>query len=136
MKNYTPLDESIKALEAPISKAKEAEPIPSAPEKLQIKEVVEHEPEKEVEPFIQIKSETIELPPDLKKLGLTPVSSTQFPSYQNIKLPVSDDKIIKGLHSPITTSLRWLATLALYILQQAHLTLKVIHGKAVRVLRR
>ncbi|OGK26517.1 hypothetical protein A3C28_03145 [Candidatus Roizmanbacteria bacterium RIFCSPHIGHO2_02_FULL_39_9] len=88
-----------------------------------------------MKPYVEIKAESIELPPDLKKLGLQTTSSSSFPSYQNIKLPITDDKIVAGLNSPITSSLRWLATFALYLLQQAHLTLKVIHGKVVRVVK-
>lgn len=114
-----------------ISLPKEAEPISS--EKIEIKEVVEPQVDKEVRPFVSPRKETIELPPDLKKLGLQPTSTTQFNNYQNIKLPLSDEKIIVGLKAPITSSLRWLATLAVYLLAKAHLSLKVIHGKVVRI---
>ena len=141
VKNYTAIDDLVKkykrslAVKTAISKPKEAELFTRKKEKYEIKEAVEHKAEEEVRPFVQARSETIELPPDLKKMGLQPASSTQFPSYQNIKLPLSDDKIVAGLHQPITSSLRWLATLLEYILGQAHLALKVIHGKVVRVIR-
>ena len=115
-----------------ISRSKEAEP---AVDFGQVKEVVEHEPETEVEQFVTPRAETIKLPPELKKLGLQEVTTTKFPSYQNVKLPLSDEKVVVGSHAPITSSLRWLATLALYLLARAHLGLKVIHGKVVRVLR-
>lgn len=114
-----------------ISLPKEAEPISS--EKIEIKEVVEPQVDKEVRPFVSPRQETIELPPDLKKLGLQPTSSTQFTDYKNIKLPISDEKVVVGLKAPITSSLRWLATLAVYLLAKAHLGLKIIHGKVVRV---
>lgn len=135
-KNYTQIDDLVKKLKkiTPVGKPKESEPIPSRPEKYEVKEVVEHQPEEEVKPFMQSRAETIEIPPDLKKMGLQPTTTTQFPSYQNIKLPLSDDKIIAGLHQPITSSIRWLATLAIYLLKQVHLVLKVIHGKVVRVI--
>jgi hypothetical protein len=135
-KNYTPIDKLIKKYKDAdrVSLPKEVEPI--ATEKFEIKEVVEHEPDEETEKFVSPRAETIELPPDLQKLGLQPVSSTKFPSYKNIKLPLSDEKIIVGQKAPITSSLRWLATLALYILGQAHLGLKVIHGHVIRVLKR
>jgi len=135
-KNYTQIDELVKKHKksASVSRPKESEPIPTTKEKYEVKEAVEHQPEEEVKPFVQVRAETIELPPDLKKMGLQPATTTQFPSYQNIKLPLSDDKIIAGLHQPITSSLRWLATLAEYILKQAHLVLKVIHGKVIRVI--
>jgi len=142
-KNYTSIDDLVKKFKKPHFPsgsvgsrgiAKESEPIPTTKEKYEVKEAVEHQPEEEVKPFVQVRAETIELPPDLKKMGLQPATTTQFPSYQNIKLPLSDDKIIAGLHQPITSSLRWLATLAEYILKQAHLVLKVIHGKVIRVI--
>lgn len=133
--NYTPIDDLVKKHKEPISKHKESEPIPKSSEKYEVKEAVEHQPEEEVRPFVQPRAETIKLPPDLKKMGLQPATTTQFPSYQNVKLPLSDDKIISGLHQPVTSSIRWLATLALYILQMAHLTLKKIHGKVVRVIK-
>ena len=135
-KNYTPIDKLIKKYKDAdrVSLPKEVEPITA--EKFEIKEVVEHEPDEEIEKFISPRAETIELPPDLKKLGLQAVSTSKFPGYKNIKLPLSDEKIIVGQKAPITSSLRWLATLALYILGQAHLGLKVIHGHVVRVLKR
>jgi len=135
-KNYTAIDNLLDETKNNdrVSLPKEAEPI--ATEKFEIKEPVEDNIEEEVRPFVSPRSETIELPPDLKKLGLQAVSHSQFPSYKNIKLPLSDEKIIVGQKAPITSSLRWLATLALYILGQAHLGLKVIHGHVIRVLKR
>jgi hypothetical protein len=136
-KNYTPIDDLIKKWqqkEAVSLPSKEAEPIPK--KEIEFKEVKEKEVEEEVRPHIVKREETIKLPPEIQKLGLKPVSTTQFPQYQAVKLPLSDDKIISGLHAPVSSSLRWLATLALYLLQQAHLSLKVVHGRVVRVLRR
>ena len=94
--NYTKIDDLIKKLTktTPVGKPKESEPISRSSEKYEIKEAVEHQPEEEVNQYVQPRAETIELPPDLKKMGLQPASTTQFPSYQNIKLPISDDKII------------------------------------------
>src|SRR3989338_524257 len=128
-KNFTSIHDLIKKHRtntsvSSISHSKEAEP---AVDFGQIKEVVEHEPETEVEQFVTPRAETIKLPPELKKLGLQEVSTTKFPSYQNVKLPLSDEKVIVGSHAPITSSLRWLATLALYLLARAHLGLKLIH---------
>jgi len=136
-KNYTPIDDLIKKWqqkEAVSLPSKEAEPIPK--KEIEFKEVKEKEVEEEVKPHIVKRQETIKLPPDIQKLGLKPVPTTEFPQYQSIKLPITDDKIISGLHAPISSSLRWLATLALYLLQQAHLSLKVVGGRVVRVLKR
>lgn len=138
--NFTPIDPDLNRVVKPrISggPAKESEPIivkqESKPE--QIQEVVEHKSEEEVSTYITPRAETIDIPPDLKRFGLQPATTTQFPSYQNIILPISDEKITVGLHAPITSSIRWLATLAVYLLHQAHLGLKTIHGKVVRVVR-
>ena len=90
----------------------------------------------DLEQFVEVKQETIKIDPELKKMGLQPMEKTKFKEFQNIKLPLSDDKIAKGLHEPITSSIRWLATFALFLLQQSHLTLKVVHGKAVRVFKK
>ncbi len=135
-KNYTAIDGLVEKNKNrdKVSLSKEVEPITA--EKFEIKEVVEHEPDEEVEKFISPRAETIELPPDLKKLGLQTVSTSKFPSYKNITLPLSDEKIVVGQKAPITSSLRWLSTLAIYILGQAHLGLKVIHGHVIRVLKR
>lgn len=129
--NFTAIDDVVKKNNQPISKPKEIEPVPSSKETYEIKEVVEHRPEGEVRQYVSPRAESIELPPDLKKMGLQPATTTQFPTYQNIKLPISDNKILTGLHAPITSSLRWLATLAAYLLQKAHLTLKIVHGKVI-----
>ena len=136
-KNYTPIDDLIKKWQQKTAvslPSKEAEPIPK--KEIEFKEVKEKEVEEEVRPHIVKREETIKLPPDIEKLGLKPIPTTQFPQYQSIKLPITDEKIITGLSAPISSSLRWLATLALYLLQQAHLSLKVIHGRVVRVLKK
>jgi tRNA threonylcarbamoyladenosine modification (KEOPS) complex Pcc1 subunit len=126
-KNYTPLDN-------PVSLPKEAEPV--LQKEIEYQEAVEHEPSPEVTPYVQKRAETIKLPPDLKKMGVQASSTSQTTSYQNVKIPISDDKVIIGMKAPINSSLRWLATLALYLLHQAHLSLKVVHGHAVRIFKK
>lgn len=134
-KNFTAIDDLLKKTKKNnVSLPKEAEPF--AAEKFEIKEPSEDNVEDEVRPFVSPRAETIELPPDLKKMGLQAVSQSQFSDYKNIKLPISDEKIIVGQKAPITSSIRWLATFALYILAQAHLGLKVVHGHVIRVLKR
>jgi hypothetical protein len=138
-KNFTAIDDLVRKYKGSkiddgrVSLPKEAEPVSA--EKFEIKEVIEHKVEEEVRPFISPRQDTIELPPDLKQLGLQPATTTQFPAYQNIHLPITDEKVIVGLHAPITSSLRWLATLAVYLLARVHLGLKVVHGKVIRVFR-
>lgn len=128
-KNFTPLGSG------PISRPREVEPAVLSKEDYDFKEVVEHEPDEEIRPFVNPRAETISLPPDLKKLGVQPTTSTQFSGYQNVKLPISDDRVLVGIHQPITSSFRWLATLAIYLLSRAHLALKLVGGRAVRVLK-
>lgn len=138
--NFTSVDSLMKNKNAvyggSATGSKEALP-PMIDEKKQfeIQEQKEHMVEKDVEQFVTPRSETIELPPDIEKLGAQATNPTQFPTYQNIKLPISDDKILSGLHAPITSSLRWLATFAQYILACAHIALKKVHGKVVRVIK-
>lgn len=134
--NFTPIDDLIKKMQPQSSGLpKEAEPIPGPSESLHLQEAVEHEPSEEVKPYVQPRAESIKLPSDLSMIGLQPFSSTQFSSYKNVKLPISDEKIIKGLHEPITSSYRWLAEFAVFILRQAHLALRVVHGKIIRIVR-
>ena len=102
-----------------------------------IQEIVEHDKlDEEVKPYIEVKPQNVEIPLELKRLGLHPISKAKFKDYKNIKLPLSDDKIALGMKAPISSSLRWLAMFALYLLQQSHLTIKVIHGKAVRIIKK
>ncbi len=126
-KNFTPLKK-------PVSLPKEVEPAPQ--KEIEYQETVEQEPSPEVQPYVKKWAETIRLPPDLKKLGVQANSLSQTTGYQNVKIPLADDKVVSGLHAPITSSLRWLATLALYILKQAHLSLKVVKGHTVRVFKK
>ena len=137
--NFTKIDDVLKKnnLSVTSSLSKESEPGFGSNESVdEIQEVVEHEPDAETKSFISPQSDTIKLPPDLIKLGVkSSNNNNNFPTYQNVKLPISDDKVIIGLHSPISSSLRWLATFATYLLARAHLGLKVVKGHVVRVLK-
>ncbi|MBM3283955.1 hypothetical protein FJY90_06995 [Candidatus Gottesmanbacteria bacterium] len=81
--------------------------------------------------------ETIELPPDVKKLGVAPAGiSTTLPStttLPQIVLPLSDQNVFIGLHAKVTSALRWLAIWCIRKLKKAHITLKLIHGKIIRI---
>lgn len=131
VKNYT----SIHHLVDPVtlSASKETEPLTMSNEPLEIHEIAEQkEVHKSVKNHIEVKKENIELTPELEKAGLETTETSQFPTHKKIHLPISDEKIVAGMHQPITSSFRWLAMLAIYILKQAHLTLKVVHGKVIR----
>jgi len=138
-KNFTDIKKLIKKQkQTMVSRPKEVEPMVVSKETKEVglQEVVEHEPEKEVSPFVQKRAESIKLPDDLKQVGVQSTETTQYPTYQDVKTPLSDEKIEVGRHAPPTSSFRWLAELAIYILRTAHLQLKIIHGHVVRVLRK
>lgn len=85
----------------------------------------------------KIGGETVELPPDVKKLGVKPVGPStpiiQTTALPAVSLPISDKKVIKGLHEPIINAFHWLAVWCIRKLKKAHVALKVIHGKIIRV---
>lgn len=136
--NHTPIHDIIKKhQEKSISHTKEAEPFLTSLEPVHIQELIEHENlDEEVQDHVVVSKNNVEVSEELTKVGVRPITTVQFPTEKTIPLPLSDEKIIKGLHQPITSSARWLATLALYILKQAHLSLRIIHGKVVRQVRR
>ena len=138
IKNYTPINHLIKNYQnqTSVSLPKETEPPIKKPDTLEIKEVVEKKVEDEVKPHVKIRPETIKLPSEIKKLGGQATGTTKFPEYQTIKLPLSDEKILIGLQQSPDSSIRWLATLAWYILRKTHITLKKVHGKIIRVFKK
>lgn len=115
--------------------AKEVEPVIAIQERkpIELHEVAEHKMSEEVTQYIQHRDETVQVPPDLSNMG---VAATGTPTYVTLnpkKLPLSDESIIKGLHEPIKSSLRWLALACVYVLQKTHVMLKEVHGKVMRV---
>lgn len=140
--NYTPIDDLIsqhihpkQPQYTPVARPTESEPMSAkSSEPLVIQEVVEHEPDEEVKEHIEVKPDIVKIPEEVKQAGVTATEKTDFPAYNNITLPISDDKIMQGLNEPISSSLRWFATFALMLLKQSHLKLKKIHGKVVRVI--
>lgn len=99
-------------------------------------DVKEMDVPKEVEKHVSVTNESIELPPDLKKMGVSTPASTSAVSQvvpsKPINLPLSDDQIGTGLQSQLMTSLRWLAEWCLKQLKVAHLHLKKMGGHFVR----
>ena len=123
-----------------ISYSKEGEPIEIAPERKSQPEIelTETEPkieDKEVEKFVKVeKQHSFELDPSLKKAGLSAIDTTTLDPKHRIQLPISDEKVVEGLDKPISSSWRWLAEIAMYMLHRGHLTLKKIHGHVVRII--
>lgn len=135
MQNYTPIDNFIAQLNpsAGLSASKETEPLAKTREPLKIHEITEQkEINENPENHIEIRKESIELTTELKEAGLETIEESALSAQKAISLPLSDEKVLIGLHKPITSSFRWLATFAMHMLKQAHLTLKVVHGKVVR----
>lgn len=101
-----------------------------------IKEVVEFEPqaEKEISEYVQARKDTIKITSDIKKLGAVSTGQPTFIETQQITIPISDEKVYQGLHAPISSSFRWLSEFYMRLLKTAHITLKNVHGKIVRVI--
>lgn len=134
-KNYTPIDFLLDDTSSSTTQHKEAEPtrmVPEESENIEIHEVVEHEPSPDLSKYVHHHKETVEVPPDLKKIGIVATSNPSVTTTQPLSAPLSDDKIISGLHAPITSSLRWFAEFCIYLLKTMHVSLKEIKGKPVR----
>lgn len=92
------------------SMLKEAD-IPRAVEPL-IQEVPEFEVPKEVAGHVSKIQEHIEIPPDLKNIGVTTPHSHGKVSdalQKDLNLPLTDDQIGQGRKADIKSSFRWLA---------------------------
>jgi len=131
--NFTSIDRLVNTPgDNAISRPKETEPVPTIQKETLAHEVSKPSPPLETVEYIKPTEETIELPEELKKIGVESTSALKHPTLEEIKLPFSDEKVVSGQRAPLTSSFRWLASLCIYILKKAHLTLKVIHGKVIR----
>ncbi len=139
--NYTPIDELVKKHQTskpqwPQSFSKESEPSLGSGEMLSMDETGEHEVnDEEVKKFVEINKDQVEIDPELKKAGVEVVEHPKYPPHLSLPLPVSDERVMEGLHAPINTGLRWIAEFSVYWLRQAHIGLKKVHGKVIRVIR-
>lgn len=81
--------------------------------------------------------DSIELPPDITKLGVTPSGASQAVASTTVQptvnLPIPDEKVFSGLSTNVSYAVHWLSVWCLRKLKKAHLTLRVFHGKIVRV---
>ncbi len=115
------------------STAKESEPAPSVPGKTELTSPREKTLSPEVVEYIKKQEESIKVPEALKNIGVSAGVDEDIP-MGGPTLPISDKKIVIGLKQPINSSVRWLAELALFILKQAHYTVKVINGHIRRII--
>ncbi len=82
--------------------------------------------------------ETFELPPDMKKLQVTAVGQTTpfttvTTNLPQVVLPITDKQVLEGLHTKMTNAIKWLAFWCIRKLKKAHIAIKEIHGKIIRV---
>lgn len=158
MNNYTPIDHLIKEAYQPnqTPHTQKTQPVSFHPkgietvpehgltpssehsEHMEIQEHVEHKiKDPEVQKHVQEKPQNVQVPKDLTKMGVKPVTKTgKFSHLQNVKIPIADEKVLAGKNAPITSSIRWLSELATYILRKAHIQLKQMGGQVVRVIQR
>lgn len=110
------------------SPTKESEPFAPRKQELIVQEVVEHEvKDTQVTPHVEVRKDVPEIPPDLKKVGITTSASSSFQTQQTIKLPLTEDKLPTALKSPLSESIRWLGELTFYLLEQTHGKVKTVH---------
>ncbi len=138
MQNYTPIDHLIPKPESVGSisggaERQEFKIVPTAPESSVLHEVVEHKTEHEVSEYVEERPDVVNIDNDLQSMGAQSTGVSQFTTTQPIELPLSDEAVVSGLKAPYSSSLRWLSEFCLYILKHAHMHLKEIHGKIMRV---
>jgi hypothetical protein len=99
-----------------------------------VQEVAEHEPSKEVSEYVDDRKEKVDLSKEAVDAGAVSTAAPNYPVYNILKLPISDNRVYKGLQAPANTSIRWFAEFCNYLLKRAHLHLKKIHGRIMRVI--
>jgi hypothetical protein len=83
---------------------------------------------------VSVQPTTINLPVNLTQAGVQPAGQNiTIGDGSSVKLPLSDDQIIAGLHEKPTSSWRWLAEWCIRKLKKLHIVIKYIQGKAVEV---
>ena len=100
-----------------------------------MQEMPEFEIPKEVASHVSKVQEHIEIPPDLKSIGVTiPHSHGKVSDslQKNLSLPLTDDQIGQGLHADIKSSLRWLSVWCAKQLRKAGFRLKEVGQHSVR----
>ena len=112
---------------------KEAEPTASSLSKTELKSAPEHKLSPEVIDYIKKQEAAIKVPEALKNMGVSAGIDEDL-VVDGPKLPISDAKIMQGLQYPVNSSVRWLSELALFILKQAHYTVKVVNGHIKRII--
>lgn len=88
---------------------------------------------------VEVRPTTIELPRDLKKLGVQPGAGSMpvihhgVVSTDTAALPLSDSQIMAGEKVDTSMSLKWLAVWCVRQLLRAGISLRLVKGKIFRV---
>lgn len=130
--SHTPLPTTTAAQAARLG-GKESEPVGGGRAQVEIAPIREKPMSPEVAQYIQQQEDSIQLDDVLKHAGATKGHDEKIEHVQGPHLPLNDDQIAAGLKQPINSSMRWLATLMLYLLEQSHYTLKTVKGHVERV---
>lgn len=88
----------------------------------------------EIRPYVKVHPKSIDVDEGLSRLGVKP-QPQDLTLEPEIALPLTDAKIIEGMHKPITSSWRWLAEFCMRLLRHIHVALKTVHGRIVRIKR-
>lgn len=124
----------IKQEEAVGSLAKEREFVENrdAVQLEELRKEIELSPEVK-ESGVELKSEEIELSQEIQKIGMEVVGSDQSLVQPTTNVPLQDNAIVGNQNSSVWLSLTWLAQWCLRQLKKAHVKLKKVHGKVVRI---
>lgn len=110
---YTPLKDEILSGGEVVSGlptgSKEQEPLSSPIVFEQVKG--ENSLPSDISNYVVKRPEQISISPDLQSAGLRPNESISFPETFKVTLPLSEEKIKKGLKERIGSSIRWFSEL-------------------------
>ena len=101
----------------------------------EIKEAAKNEQPKQptVQDYVQIHTQVPVIPADVAAAGVQVAPAVVSANEPVLELPLPDDQIPVALKKPVSSGMRWIAEICLYMLRKAHLKIKTIHGKVTRV---
>lgn len=144
--NFTPIESLINQLTSPQSQptptgnVEKREPIGAAhlesptPTEAYTDEQDDKQTQEYIANNVEIKNDIPDIPADVAAAGVA-VSGVQpwGLTPKVVELPLKDEEIPAGLKKPVSSGMRWLAEICVYMLKKAHLKIKQIHGKVMRV---
>jgi hypothetical protein len=132
--SQTQQDDQAAAVSAGMVKEMERQQIAQTESYLEeVGKLPELEPELEKAGVQQISGE-VQIPPAVSQMGVSQAGPTAPVSGQvTVNLPITDDQVFKGLHADVFDAFRWLAEWSMRRLRMAHLALKKVGGKIVRI---